>query len=327
MNRTQVKELLAPEYVTKLILKVHRGIRRNIRELPVESFKPYWFETATGKKQLAVVDLMAERAFIEAVTSKFHSDTVRVIGEESLYKEESDLKEETRTCLLIDMIDGTDLLQRGFSNWCSAIVVFEPKRKEITGAFIAVSGRSPYLYFATKDKPGAFKKRLSEDAKNEYPEQLKGPAKERELRDASVCLYAQKSENFLKLLSLNQNVKFVSWLKENLEENKRRKEQVEEELRFRFYNFAGNPMMVRLAEGNVDVVLDLRGQAPHDVVPGAFIAIKAEAVLGKTNGEPFSLEELGVKLCEPSKERLAYILAANDKMLKNMAELLSDSLV
>lgn len=81
---------------------------------------------------------------------------------------------------------------------------------------------------------------------------------------------------------------------------------------FRFYNLAGNPMMARLAEGTVDVVLELDGQLPHDVVPGAYIAMKAGAVFGNIDGDKtFSEQELADFLLKPADQSIRYILAAN----------------
>jgi fructose-1,6-bisphosphatase/inositol monophosphatase family enzyme len=260
---------------------------------------------------------------------------VLVLGEESLYKEGSDLRNESRTCVLIDMIDGTDLLQRGFSNWCSAVVVFEPAKKQIKAAFVALSSRAPYLYFATQEKAGAFKKPLVDDrpTKNRRykkkrhtstPIPLAGPTSDRLLRDASICVYAQKNKNFLELLALGRKRKLVSWLEQHIQLDKRKRKRAQEELKFRFYNLAGNPMMVRLAEGVVDVVFDLKGQAPHDVVPGAFIALKAKAVFGPPTGKPMMNETvLATKLLEPSKHRIKYVLAANTRVYREIVKLLS----
>lgn len=318
--------LLAPDYITGQVLKVHRAIRRSIRERPEESFQPYWFDTPTGKKQLATVDFVAEQTFIAAITNKFGGQRVRVLGEESLYSNESDLRAETRTCVLIDMIDGTDLLQRDFSNWCSAIVVFDPKNKKIKGSFVALDCRQRALYFATERKPGAFKKALSVGPKvrNGRPIKLPGPAKTRLLQNAGLCLYAQKDDSLLDLLGLARKPKLVEWLRRHIEANNKKRRRAETELRFRFYNLAGNPMMVRLAEGVVDVVFDIRGQVPHDVVPGSFIALKAGAVMGKANSdERLTEDDLALSLLQPNISHIDYVLAANKHMYRNIVSLLS----
>lgn len=327
MERERVRQLLSPDYAIQQIVEVHRGIASHIRELPEESFQPYWFDTPQGKKQLTVVDLMAERAFIKAVTTKFGSASVHVVGEESL-RSTADLTNETRTSVLVDMIDGTDLLQRNFSNWCSAIVIFDPKKKQILGTFVAIPPAYPlrtgWLYFATKGhRPQKKQLSTSVGAKREQPIDLAGPVTDRILKDASVCCYGQKNANCLALLTLAEKVWLTDWLKAHVEENNSRKHASEEELKFRFYNFAGNPMMVRLAEGVVDAVFELKGQALHDVVPGAFIALQAGAVMrDPKTGDSITVEDLGLKLAQPSTARLRYILAANDTLADTLVGLL-----
>lgn len=315
MNPDQLQELLSPDYMIKAILEVHRFIRLHIRRFPPEvAFKTYFVKTKKGLKPLAAVDLLAERLFMNRIGAKFGKDTVGIWGEEFL-DEGIDLRSEMRICILIDMIDGTDLLRRNFSNWCSAIVVFNPEIVEIEGAFVALPSDS--LYFATKTSPAS--KVLLRESKADRPMPLKGPAKERDLKHAGVCLYGQKAASFLELLAINRREKFIEWLKEIAKSDEA----------FRFYNLAGNPMMVRLAEGTVDVVFDLKGQAPHDVVPGAFIAMKSEAVLGKITEEgqiikdEFSLSDLAVKLLQPGDSKICYALTANRNILKEMSQLFS----
>jgi len=319
LKKDQLDILLSPDHIIDGILKIHRSIRRYIRQSPKLAFKPMWLGTNGKLKLLAPVDLLAERMFMDALMTRFGKDNIFVIGEESLSKG-VDLSSETRMSVLIDMIDGTDLLQRGFSNWCSAITFFQPNEKKIKGAFVALP--SDYIYYATDDRSGAYKKRLSQK-KEEQEVKLAGPLRTRKLRDASVCMYSQKSESLLKLLSLNNQKRFIKWLSEITEtERNNRDSGKTDNIGFRFYNLAGNPMMVKLAERVVDIVVELKGQAPHDVVPGAFIAIKAGAVLGKVTGEDFSIAEISDALLRPSDSRLRYILAANEPLFNEFRALL-----
>ena len=104
-------------------------------------------------KPLAAVDLMAERSFKGCLTHDLEARNIFVVGEESL--DSADLRQEKRICVLVDMIDGTDLLQRGFSNWCSAVVIFDPSGTppKILASFVAIKGEA--MYFANQH--GAFK--------------------------------------------------------------------------------------------------------------------------------------------------------------------------
>lgn len=323
MKALPLENLISPNFMLKRIRVVHRSIDQHLRELPEHSFRPYFFRTAAGPKQLAQIDFMAETTFISAVAARFGSAKVRLLGEESL-SESICLERENRTCVLVDMIDGTDLLERGFANWCSAIVVFAPRKREILASFVATPALPPthqgILYYATKD--GAFKVPLKA-GKVARPTRLQCVRTDKTLRDASVCMYAQKSNNFQSLVGLNRKRKLVSWLEQNRKINSSRKTQVEGELQFRFYNLAGNPMMVRLVDGSVDVVFDLNGQSPHDVVPGAYIALKAGAVLGSLEGKIMSEHHLAKALLRPGSTPIKYILAGNQPMYKELAGLLA----
>jgi fructose-1,6-bisphosphatase/inositol monophosphatase family enzyme len=98
-------------------------------------------------------------------------------------------------------------------------------------------------------------------------------------------MYGQKWSALQTILSFSQKDAFMRWLENNKTEDRRRKTSADPELGFRFYDFAGNPMMARLGEGIVDVVFDKNGQAPHDVVPGAYIAKKAGGVMKDFDGK------------------------------------------
>ncbi|MBI3327308.1 MAG: hypothetical protein HYZ81_11480 [Nitrospinae bacterium] len=318
MQPEQLQLLLSPDYITKCMLKVHRYIRRMIRHNADLAFTPIWFTVNGGSKALTRVDLHAEEMFIDTVTTRFGEENIRVIGEESLLKS-IDLAHEDRLTVLIDMIDGTDLLERNFSNWCSAIILFYPMTNTIEGAFVALP--NDYLYFATR-LSGAYKKRLTDTAESPAVP-LRIPQRTTLLQNASICMYGQKSGNLLELISLQKREHFVNWLSTiSTIERTYRESGATEAVGFRFYNLAGNPMMVKLAEGIVDVVFELKGQHPHDMAPGAFIATKAGAILAKATGEPLDLPGISEALRRPSDSQLSYVLAANSNLLQEICSLL-----
>ena len=72
-------------------------------------------------------------------------------------------------------------------------------------------------------------------------------------------------------------------------------------------NLGGNPMMVKVADGNLHAVFELLGQKPHDVVPGAFIARAAGAVVRDLKGEDLNLANT---LMTPNMGQMKYIIAA-----------------
>src|ERR1041384_1999770 len=213
MDQSHLDKLLSPDYMIELICGVHKFIDRHIREFPDRAFAPCNLETPLGLKHLVAVDLLAERIFMDLISRKFRKQVVEIYGEESL-GQNPDLSKETRTCILVDIIDGTDLLERDFSNWCSAVTVFNPQQRRIEGAFVSLrTERGRFLYFATKNSK-AFKKRLHVASRSEEPQELAGPNRTRRLRDASMCVYAQKSRNLLEVLALHEKPRLVQWLKE-----------------------------------------------------------------------------------------------------------------
>jgi fructose-1,6-bisphosphatase/inositol monophosphatase family enzyme len=326
MNEAGLKELLSPDYMMDQLRVVYEMMESHIRDFPQLAFQPHYQQHSDGSvKALLSIDLLAERFFMNCIARKFGPDKVAIYGEESLATD-PDLRSESRICILIDIVDGTDLLERDFSNWCSAIVVFEPQQRKILGSFVHLrSERGQYLYYTTRDSR-VYKKPMLLTGKSLEPQRrsrweqvtpLRGPAQGRELKDASVCVYGQKSSSLLSLLSWNEREKLLSWLKA-MESEK----GTMQEPKFRFYNLAGNPMMVRLAEGIVDVVLDLKGQHPHDVVPGAYIALLSGAVMTKPNGDELKIEDLADSLCLPARSAIQYVLAANKPMNKELISLL-----
>ncbi len=322
MQKSSLKKLLSPKFICSEILDVHREIDRMVRDTPNAAFRTYWVRTAKGLKPLTAVDLMAEKSFEGSLIHAFGSDNILVVGEESL--DGADLRGERRICVLVDMIDGTDLLQRGFSNWCSAVVIFDPQPDppRILASFVANKGEA--LYFANEH--GAYKwplrRRVTRGATR-----LLIPRTNRTLRDSTVCVYAQKHSRLLGLMSLHKTG-LAQWLELLIASDRRLKKQVnrdsgETESSFRFYDLAGNPMMCRMLNGKVDIVFDLHGQAPHDVVPGAFISLKGGASMATPQGDPITESQLAEALLRPGTSDLKYVLAANDELLHEFTQTLA----
>jgi len=260
-------------------------------------------------KPILAIDLHAERACQNRLYRRF-SGKLEVIGEEKLRDPNLDLSRESRLIALIDMVDGTDLLKRGLSNWCSALIFYRPKKKEIEAAFVGLPTEG--IYYATKKSPALF-----QPNGRKKPRRLKGPSSVSRWEDASVCFYGQKAKNFL---SCAGNQKLIKDLKEI---RKKEKESGKETI-FRIYNFGGNPMMVKLADGFVDAVFDFEGQAPHDVAPGAYIAQKAGAIFRDLKGQPISLPNV---LLKPAADdsRLRYILSSTTGLFRAFQKIIKQN--
>jgi fructose-1,6-bisphosphatase/inositol monophosphatase family enzyme len=318
MHRDAFHELISPERMVQRVAKVHTAIFQEVMKVShAEAFLPRW----VGKepKLMTYIDEFAERTFRGVIENEFTKDDVVLLGEESLTSLLS-LEEEDRPCILVDIIDGTDLLERGLSNWCSAIVIFNKKR--IEGAFVAFqSGLKNVMYYGVRGDDDAYKIEYTQKAGGKVAcseqQKLSGPREHTSLDKAIICSYGQKSGNLLELLKLHDKPTFVQLLQNNIRRQQKIKaDKTLDEVKFRFYNLAGNPMMVRLADGIIDVVFDLKGQRPHDVVPGAFIAMMAGAVLWDIDlRQSVSDSSFINKLLHPGSSSIKYVLAANRELL------------
>lgn len=317
LTKAEVGQLTAPAFMASVIRRVHMVVENSIESLGhAHSFEDGSF----GGKQMARVDSTAEDRFkleIKQNTKGFDGSKVVIYGEESLSNKSIDLTDMRRTCVLVDMIDGTDLLKKDFSNWCSAVVVYSPHLRRIESAYVYTNSEfGRFLYYADSDE-NAWKIKVEVDGsigqESEFVD-LKISACSVALREASVCVYAQKAKNFLKLLELGGNPNFKEAIQAMASGGNGQQ--------FRFYNFAGNPMMARMAEDKVHVVFDLAGQAPHDVVPGAFIALTAGAFMIDLDGNEISKDTLAATLAKPSSTRIKYIVASNKKLAHELLDII-----
>jgi fructose-1,6-bisphosphatase/inositol monophosphatase family enzyme len=103
----------------------------------------------------------------------------------------------------------------------------------------------------------------------------------------------------------------------------------------RLYNFAGNPMIVKLANrargadnsvltGDVDAVFELAGQRVHDMAPGAYIAMKAGAYLCDLDGKEVTIQALAARMEDPN-QRVSYVVAATKELAGELCGMLSAS--
>jgi fructose-1,6-bisphosphatase/inositol monophosphatase family enzyme len=247
-----------------------------------------------------------------------YSNSLIVWGEESIAdckqkgNEELDFRGETRTVALLDMIDGTDLVYRDLSNWCSAIVFFYPPEREILAALVGTPTGLAYC----ADTSEAFSMKLCRKThfKISFRDKktLKVPPHQPRLDQSGVCFYGQKSRNLLSLSGsrfpaalrvggFNLDSMFTSF--------------TEAKPPFRIYNLGGNPMMVKVADGTMQAVFELLGQKPHDVVPGAYIARMAGAVVKDLDGTDLDIEG---GLMQPNIGDLRYIIASSESLYSEL---------
>jgi fructose-1,6-bisphosphatase/inositol monophosphatase family enzyme len=272
------------------------AVRRVVKELlyltPGRALEPTMSKDQKGRtKTVLYVDKQAENKCAAFLTNRIGEDKLLVLGEESIWQQPNlDLTGETRIVAILDMIDGSDLVEKELGNWCSAIVFFQatPVPKILCSVVQDASGK---IYFAQSDGAYVIVKKTSKPVKMSKP--TVPP-----LHKMSICFYGQK----VKILA-NIPRSFYAWL-ETIDAHKGST--------LRIYNLAGNPMMARLANSDhITVVFDDHGQYPHDVVPGAYIALKAGASLLDSSGERLTEKALAQCLLRPSGTKLHYVLARN----------------
>ena len=102
------------------------------------------------------------------------------------------------------------------------------------------------------------------------------------------------------------------------------------EARFRIYNLAGNPFIVALADRQcgrnkkvisrgIDAVFEIEGQPAHDVVPSAYISLKAKAYMHEIDGEEITVQTLAKSLLDPKAE-LRYVVAGTQDLAEVLLE-------
>jgi len=293
--------------ITKAALSTLSIVHRMIRDSAHFDSNAAFETVKIGKREkiALVVDILAERLAAVELWRRLRGLDPLILGEESLRDESLDLSEETRLVALLDMVDGTDLLERGLGNWCSAATFYLPAERQILGAFVAVP--EGYIYFWTVDTPVPQKFNI----KSGRTEPISGPSDVRVVSEASIAFYGQKMVNFCSCageLAHEQNRNLLA-----------------KGLATRIYNLAGIPMMMKVVDGSghkrIDAVFELLGQNPHDVVPGAVIVQGAGATVLGLDGASLDLVSALLRPSDPSR-RLRYVLAATPELGAELLECL-----
>lgn len=270
-------------------------------------------------KSMITADKDAERTFERIVDnySNGHFKDIDFYGEETLGNQVIDLTEKDGTCVLVDALDGSDLYERNLGNWCTAATFFTPSNPPGARIRAAIAGLPDgSIYFATDSSEGVQVIRKPKSP----PEKVRGMSRVQEVEKASICFYGQKVGNFL------AGAKSPLWTPLLARDVAQRKE-TRKALGLRIYNLAGIPMILKMIDkvavngAGIDAVVDFRGQKAHDIVPGAFLALKAGAQMIDPAGPPINIRKLEELLFKPNSAALRYVVAVSKKLRDNIVKL------
>src|SRR5437870_7104851 len=143
------------ECATRALRTINRRILDRVRQAPERMLKRLIEPDKDPSNQPLFVDQWAETQIEEVLQNRFGS-RITLIGEESfqIYPQLKDLRSHDRVVALVDIIDGTDLLLRGLSNWCSAVVFFYPPERRVLTA--AVGDHFRNVFFASETDTRAY---------------------------------------------------------------------------------------------------------------------------------------------------------------------------
>jgi fructose-1,6-bisphosphatase/inositol monophosphatase family enzyme len=260
-------------------------------------------------------ELLFER-FVRTVDRKRFKH-INFYGEETLDDavEPIKLSGKQGTFVLVDALDGSDLYERNLGNWCSAATFFTPGNapgKRIRAAIAGTPDRA--IFFSTDSSPG-----VQVIRKPRSPvENAGGMSRVERIEKASICFYGQKVGQFI---GAAKSPLWGLMRERDLAHRKKKPDGIG----LRIYNLGGIPMILRLIDKvvkkghGIDAVVDFNGQKAHDIVPGAFFAMKAGAQIMGLDRSPITIQRLEELLLKPNTERLTYIISATKELGNEIA--------
>lgn len=270
-------------------------------------------------KSMITADKDAEVAFERFIdtSNNGHFKDIDFYGEETLGNQAIDLTGRDGTCVMVDALDGSDLYERDLGNWCTAATFFTPNARPGRRLRAAVAGLPDgSIYYGTDTSRSVEVIRKPKSP----PEKVRGMSSTRSAETACICFYGQKVGNFLAGAETPLwPALFARDVAQRIEKRK--------VLRLRIYNLAGIPMILKMVDkvakngAGIDAVVDFKGQKAHDVVPGAFLALKAGAQVVEPDGTPITIRRLEEVLLRPNTESLAYIIAVSKELKDNIVKL------
>lgn len=322
MSKTVPKEFSSEElcklgkYVIKMVV---RQILDDADNDPDNAFEQ--LKIGSRGKPALRVDINAEDTASRRIRrykgEKYRS--IGVLGEERLANESLDLTGSPKTWALADALDGTDLIERGLGNWCSALVLYCPSNdvgKRIMAVVVGMPNSD--IYYSSQDDPDVWVESKSGSKRKVFGPKVFDEKDDPESLDkATICFYGQK----------------ISGLKSIFQTKWMQHPELLSSSKVRYQTLAGIPMMLKLSDHRpqkesrgIEVVFDLRGQKPHDVVPGAYLCLKAGAhILDMKDGMPLTIDRLEESLLRPANDesKLKYVMAPTARLAREMYDLLT----
>lgn len=320
MARTYTSEDLC-DLGIRAVRKVVTLLLEQYVERPKTSLIPL-ADLQSGKPMI-VADKDAERTFERFLDTydNGHFKDIDFYGEETLGDQSIDLTAKEGTSVLVDALDGSDLYERNLGNWCTAATFFTPSNpaeKRIRAAIAGLPDGSIYFATDTSDVVAVVRKPKSP------VEKVRGMSLVQEIEKASLCFYGQKVGNFL---ATAKSPMWTRLLARDIDQRKQERKAIG----LRIYNLAGIPMIIKMIDkvaengAGIDAVVDFKGQKAHDIVPGAFIALKAGAHVTDPSGAPITIRTLEELLFRPNTETLQYIIAVSKNLIDNIVQLNASS--
>lgn len=292
---------------------------------PERALEPTPAPPGRKSKYALRLDIDAEDTFVRNLNKEYEGglfQDITVYGEESI-DANTNFQNEPGIVALVDMVDGTDLVERNLSNWCSAAVFFCPTAEEGRKILAACVGfPSGRIYYAHADSETVYYK-----PKSGTRTPVGGPSAIKDLREASISFYGQKASRLRSIYKTG----FLDYLLSDPPTNNNSDVLKKKN---RIYTLAGIPMIVKLIDhsvkhaANIDVVFEYEGQRPHDFIAGAYIAKKAKAVIKNivTQKEisDLDLETALLKPDHPDSD-FKYVVAATNELCDEILPLLQNT--
>src|ERR1035441_2883166 len=238
MDQKTLRRLLAPRYIRSEMLRCHAQIHEMLTESPEIAQVVSWPPDSDFSRPYYAADYLAESTFEYALRRKF-DEHVTVLWANSV-SSDTDVSGKMTPCILIDILDGAHLWHRGLPLWCSAIVTFDPRppTPQILESYVGMPALGVFFF---ANASGAFKVELSNGCLPETRVEIQRSAA-RTLREATVCMYAQRAAHLLPLFDPKYYGPLQRWLAQVDEADAKLRGARQEYVHFRFYSFAGNPV-------------------------------------------------------------------------------------